>query len=303
MMGGQLSMSSALGRGTQVNIELRMHVLERMSLTPLSAPTQPKQRYSLQVLVVDDHRVNRQVLSQQLKYLGHDVTEAENGQQAYECWSKHAFDVVITDCHMPVMNGCELTRTIRRQEQENALEPVVIIGLTADAQPEELELCILAGMNECLIKPISVDELDAHLLEHHQVDGVANSSAGQTGQITEVLDSVQWVDLGPLELLISNEPMKVRLILDELIKSNRKDSQLMPVLLQEGEVDKLAELAHRIMGAARVVKAEHLVQCCRRLEVACNDPHVSLEQLMEVVAQVEAGIDTLEQVLLGLRKD
>ena len=77
----------------------------------------------------------------------------------------------------------------------------------------------------------------------------------------------------------------------------------MPVLLQEGEVDKLAELAHRIMGAARVVKAEHLVQCCRRLEVACNDPHVSLEQLMEVVAQVEAGIDTLEQVLLGLRKD
>ncbi|WP_240164862.1 transporter substrate-binding domain-containing protein [Pseudomonas lactis] len=303
MMGGQLSMSSALGRGTQVNIELRMHVLERMSLTPLSAPTQPKQRYSLQVLVVDDHRVNRQVLSQQLKYLGHDVTEAENGQQAYECWSKHAFDVVITDCHMPEMNGCELTRTIRRQEQENALEPVVIIGLTADAQPEELELCILAGMNECLIKPISVDELDAHLLEHHQVDGVANSSAGQTGQITEVLDSVQWVDLGPLELLISNEPMKVRLILDELIKSNRKDSQLMPVLLQEGEVDKLAELAHRIMGAARVVKAEHLVQCCRRLEVACNDPHVSLEQLMEVVAQVEAGIDTLEQVLLGLRKD
>lgn len=299
MMGGQLSMSSALGRGTQVNIELRVQVLERISLAPLLAPPQPRQRYRLQVLVVDDHQVNRQVLSQQLKYLGHDVTEAENGQQAYESWNIHAFDVIITDCHMPVMNGAELTRAIRREEREKALEPTVIIGLTADAQPEELELCILAGMNDCLIKPISVDELDAHLLGHHQVDEAEQSS---TEQLAVVSDSVQLVDLGPLEHLISSEPMKVRQILDELIRSNREDSQLMSALLLEGEIDKLAELAHRIKGAARVVKGEHLVQCCRRLEAACLDPHVSLDRLKESVAQVKAGIGTLEQALLGLRQ-
>ena len=299
MMGGQLSMNSALGRGTQINIELRVQVLERISTKPLLAPPQPRQRYGLQVLVVDDHQVNRQVLSQQLKYLGHDVTEAENGQQAYECWSQHAFDVVITDCHMPVMNGAELTRVIRRKEQDNALEATVIIGLTADAQPEELELCIHAGMNDCLIKPISIDELDAHLLEHHQPDEVEQPA---TGQLLVVSDSVQLLDLGPLELLISSEPLKIQLILDELIKSNRKDCQLMCALLQAGEVNKLAELAHRIKGAARVVKGEHLVQCCRRLEAACLDPQVPLERLTELVTQVKIAIGTLEQALLGLRK-
>ena len=300
MMGGQLSMSSALGRGTQVNVELRVQVLERICVTPLLAPPQARQRYSLQVLVVDDHQVNRQVLSQQLKYLGHDVSEAENGQQAYECWSKQPFDVIITDCHMPVMNGAELTRTIRREERENALEPTVIIGLTADAQPEEIELCIVAGMNECLIKPISVDELDAHLMAHQQVDEFEQPA---TEQLLVVPDTVPVVDLGPLELLISSEPIKIREILDELIKSNRKDCQLMSALLQAGEIDKLVELAHRIKGAARVVKGEQLVQCCRRLEAACLDPQVSVEQLRQLVEQVEAAIGALEQALMELEQN
>ena len=300
MMGGQLSMNSALGRGTQVNIELRVQVLEAISvpLLPLLAPAQVRQRYRLQVLVVDDHQVNRKVLSEQLNYLGHDVSEAENGQQAFESWSTQAFDVVITDCHMPVMNGAELTRAIRREEQDNAQEPTVIIGLTADAQPQELELCILAGMNECLIKPISVDELDAHLLAHQHLEEAQQPAMAQ---LALVPDSVQMVDLGPLEGLISSEPIKLRKILDELIKSNRKDCQLMTVLLQEGEVEKLVELAHRIKGAARVVKGEHLVQCCRKLEIACIDPQVSLNQLRALVAQVETAIGMLEEALLGLR--
>lgn len=297
MMGGQLSMSSALGRGTRLDIELRVQTLEYVSAAPVLAAPQSRQRYRLQVLVVDDHQVNRQVLYQQLKYLGHDVTEAENGQQAYECWSKDPFDTIITDCHMPVMNGSELTMAIRRDERENALEPTVIIGLTADAQPEELELCIFAGMNDCLIKPISVDELDAHLMAHHKTD---EFDQPLTKQVPEVSNSTQLVDLGPLKLLINYEPIKMRQLLDELIKSNRKDCQLMFALLQDGDTDTLAELAHRIKGAARVVEGESLVQCCNRLEAACLDSQVSLDQLKELVVQVEAAIGTLEQAILDL---
>ena len=300
MMGGQLSMSSALGRGTQVNIELRVQVLEPISVPLLLAPPQARQRYRLQVLVVDDHQVNRKVLSEQLKYLGHDISEAENGQQAFESWSTQAFDVVITDCHMPVMNGAQLARAIRRVEQDQGLEETVIIGLTADAQPQELELCVQAGMNECLIKPISVDELDAHLLAHQQINALEQA---MTQPLARVHDSVQLVDLGPLEQLVSSEPMKLREILDELIKSNRKDCQRMSALLQDGEIDKLVELAHRIKGAARVVKGEQLVLCCRRLEAACLDPQVSAEQLKQLVEQVEAAIGTLEEALTGLEQN
>nr|WP_238596233.1 ATP-binding protein [Pseudomonas sp. MF4836] len=299
MMGGRLNISSTLGRGTQVEIELRVQVLEPISVTQLSAlPTSP-QRYRLQVLVVDDHQVNRQVLCQQLEFLGHDVGEAENGQKAFEYWSEQPFDIVITDCHMPVMNGVELTRAIRRMEQERALEPTVILGLTADAQPEELELCILAGMNDCLIKPIGIDDLDARLLALHQADQLEHSSLQPLDATHGV---AQLVDLGPLELLISSEPVKFRQILDELINSNRKDCQRMFTLLQEGEIDKLSELAHRIKGAARVVTGEQLVECCRRLEAACEDSQVTSAQLRQVVEEVETAINALERALLNLQQ-
>lgn len=135
-------------------------IVENVRAIPLGS----RQARRLQVLVVDDHAVNRQILHQQLSFLGHDVEEAENGLSALNLWHGQPFDMVITDCHMPLMSGSDLARSIRQEERENGEEPVVIIGLTADAQPEEIERCIQAGMNECLIKPIGLDVLEERLL-------------------------------------------------------------------------------------------------------------------------------------------
>nr|WP_240047882.1 transporter substrate-binding domain-containing protein [Pseudomonas sp. JV241A] len=296
MMGGRVTMSSELGRGTMIEVELRFQVLERISITQLPALPLTHQRYCLQVLVVDDHQVNRQVLHQQLEFLGHDVYEAEDGQCAFDCWGKQPFDVVITDCHMPVMNGADLTRAIRKVEQEQGLEPTVIIGLTADAQPEELEQCIKAGMNDCLIKPIGLDELDARLLALHK-DREIEGEYPETALPLMAPDSQLLVDLGPLELLINSDPVKFREILGELINNNRRDCQSLRVLLQNGETDKLGELAHRIKGAARVVKGEQLVESCRRMEVVCADPQASPEELSKAVNEVEFAITELERAL------
>lgn len=249
--------------------------------------------------MVDDHQVNRQVLHQQLKFLGHDVHEAEDGQRAFERWSEQPFDVVITDCHMPVMNGVELTRAIRRSEQEQGLEHTVIIGLTADAQPEEIEQCINAGMNDCLIKPIGLDELDARLLALHQDWEV--ESEGPAILLPLLAPALpRLLDLGPLELLINSDPVKLREILDELIANNRKDCQSLRALLDKGETEALMELAHRIKGAARVVTGEQLVESCRRLEVVCADPQASADALSQAVNEVEFSIVELERGLVAL---
>ncbi|WP_136476957.1 ATP-binding protein [Pseudomonas sp. DG56-2] len=296
MMGGHVTMKSSLGRGTLVAVELHLQVLERLNIKPLPILPPTRQRYCLQVLVVDDHRVNRQVLHQQLQFLGHDVYEAEDGKQAFDCWGEQCFDVVITDCHMPVMNGADLTRAIRTVEREQGLAPTVIIGLTADAQPEELELCIQAGMNECLIKPIGLDELDAKLLALH-LNFEIETESPETTSTTVAPEPSRLVDLGPLELLISSDPVKFREILDELIANNRRDCQLLTVLLQSGETGKLEALAHRIKGAARVVKGEQLVESCRRLEVICADPHASFEALSRAVTELEHAIMALENEL------
>lgn len=302
MMGGKVTLTSTLGRGTRIDVEMRLQVLEHIDVPQVPALIQARPRYQLQVLVVDDHRINRQVLREQLSFLGHEVREAENGQVAFERWSEYPFDIVITDCHMPVMNGADFTRAVRSTEHERGLEATVIIGLTADAQPEEIDLCLQAGMNDCLIKPLGLDELDARLLALQP--GYESDTPELVHLPSEPLmlvpETLRLVDLGPLELLISSEPVKFRQILDELINNNRKDCQALKALLQQGDTDKLSQLAHRIKGAAKVVKGEQLVERCRQLETACLDPQVSFAQLEHAVAQVEAAIGALEEALQSL---
>ncbi|WP_404942161.1 transporter substrate-binding domain-containing protein [Pseudomonas danubii] len=300
MMGGQVSMSSTLGHGTRVDVALRLQVLERTATS--ERPPQVKRRYThrLQILVVDDHPVNRQVLQQQLCFLGHDVFEAENGLEALHLWREQDFDVIITDCHMPIMNGAEMSRTIRQDERDKACEPMMIIGLTADAQQEEVERCIQAGMNDCLIKPISLDELEERLLAMGQADESERENLIPTKPTSP--RSPRVFDLESLHTLVGSEPTMLHHILSELLSNNRMDMQSLDTLLQEQATAELAELAHRIKGAARVVKGEELVESCRQLEDACLSPDLSLNMIKECVEQVKQAIITLEQRLFEQRR-
>lgn len=299
MMGGKVDLTSTLGRGTRVDVQMRLQVLEPVELDEVFALNQDLPRYRLQVLIVDDHPINRQVLYQQLSYLGHDVFEAENGKLAYGRWCEQPFDIIITDCHMPVMNGADFTRAVRQAEQEQGLLPAVIIGLTADAQPEEIELCIQAGMNDCLIKPLGLDELDARLRALQPVEILAEelTEHRQQGQLTPPPQTPQVIDLGPLELMISSEPVKFRQILDQLIKNNCEDCEQLSALLREREINKLSELAHRIKGAARVVRGEQVVECCRQLEAVCLLVQVPMLELERAVYELKSAIEVLNQTL------
>ncbi|NBF06151.1 transporter substrate-binding domain-containing protein [Pseudomonas sp. Fl5BN2] len=296
MMGGEVTMSSSLGHGTRVDVELRLQMLERIATVERPLQVKKRHMYRLQILVVDDHSVNRQVLHQQLCFLGHDVVEAGNGLDALNIWREQDFDMVITDCHMPIMNGAELARAIRQDERDNASEPMMIIGLTADAQPEEVERCIQAGMNDCLVKPISLDELEERLLSMGQVDDDDREHLPPPAQTSA--RSPQVFDLESLHTLVGSEPTTLNHILSELLSNNRTDLQTLTSLLQEQSTAELAELAHRIKGAARMVKGEQLVESCRQLEDACLSPDLSLLVVTECVEQVKQAIETLEQHLL-----
>ncbi|GJA08373.1 response regulator [Aeromonas caviae] len=108
--------------------------------------------------MVDDNHANQILLRQQLKHLGHDVSVRSNGLEALRALASHPFDLVITDCQMPVMDGFELTRNLRALGHD-----LPVWGFTAHAQPRERELCLAAGMNDCLFKPIGLARLRAAL--------------------------------------------------------------------------------------------------------------------------------------------
>jgi len=277
MMGGQLSLSSVPMVGTQVHIALKMTCLPPVKDVDECKPAQVAPAPVLNVLVVDDHPANRLLMCQQLGFLGHQFTAAVHGAAGFQAWRQEHFDLVIADCNMPIMNGYELSRSIREYEQREQMPPCIILGFTANAQPEEKQRCVQAGMNDCLFKPISLTALEQEL---------AKIGPTATGKL---------FDPGNLDALTGGDPQLSRRLLEELLSSSRHDRQeLMTLLARQGSPQELIELAHKIKGAARIVQADALATQCEALEQICAhgiNP-----------ATIEAGVKTTEKSMLELER-
>ncbi|MFV3304419.1 transporter substrate-binding domain-containing protein [Pseudomonas sp. NY15181] len=280
MMGGSVHLESQLGRGTRVTVNLLLQALEPLPEERPATKAEPRARgTSLQVLVVDDHAANRLLLTQQLEHLGHRVEVASDGAQALQVWHPGDFDLVITDCNMPVLTGYELARRIRDLEVEMDVEPCVIFGFTANAQPDEVENCRRAGMNDCLFKPIGLENLRQRLESVPRI--VAETER----------DAVQGVDLKLLVEMTEGSPTLIRRLLEELHSSNDIDIGQVEPLLEAQDWKQLGDLAHRMKGAARLVNAGVLQDACVELEAVCRDHPDPLEVRAKASFVVSAMAD------------
>jgi two-component system sensor histidine kinase EvgS len=287
-MGGQLQLSSQLGQGTQIEVCLDLPSLAREDKTPETKKAPLAQSQVLNILVVDDYPANRLLLSQQLTYLGHRVKDAEDGAQGLHAWRSEHFDVVITDCNMPIMNGYELTRVIRQEERVRGIAPGLIFGFTANAQPEERTLCLGAGMDTCLFKPISLEDLRVQL-----ASVVSSSVSAPTEE--ERLEPSDKIDLANLEQLTRGDSASIKSLLGDLVSSNEDDMSRLLQLFTRHDLPALADLAHRVKGGARIIKAQWLIHCCENLEEACKG--LDSAQLTEAVDQLHQAMERLEQRL------
>ena len=111
---------------------------------------------SQRVLLVEDDNASQLLEGIVLARLGLEVDLARNGAEALEFLSRKDYALVIMDCVMPVMGGIEATRRIRDGSANSRNPDIPIIAITADAMPENLKACKLAGMNDCLTKPASL---------------------------------------------------------------------------------------------------------------------------------------------------
>jgi signal transduction histidine kinase/DNA-binding response OmpR family regulator len=114
--------------------------------------------YAAKVLLVEDNVVNQKVAQRFLQRLGCTVTIAEDGEAGVQAWLREPFDVVLMDVQMPVMNGYEATQRIRALEQGSGRR-TAIVALTADAMADQRDRCLLAGMDDFLTKPLSIERL------------------------------------------------------------------------------------------------------------------------------------------------
>ena len=174
LMGGDIEVHSRLGEGSAFTFKLPLHVaVARPAAAHHRAEMSTGHAGALNILVAEDHPVNRQYLAAVLESLGHHAHFAADGEEALQAARVRRFDLVLMDLHMPKLDGIGATRAIRTLA-DPALATVPIVALTADAFAETRQRCMLAGMNDFLTKPISAQALATTL--RRLFGGAAGSS-------------------------------------------------------------------------------------------------------------------------------
>jgi signal transduction histidine kinase/CheY-like chemotaxis protein len=149
---------------TPANILKAVRLAAGQITAPLPRPSAPPPpaatpgRHALHILVAEDHPVNQQVIIRQLSILGHRPEVVPDGAVALTRWREGRFDLIITDCHMPVMDGFQLTAAIRDEEADGRPR-TPILALTANAMSGEADRCLLGGMDGYLSKPVDLARL------------------------------------------------------------------------------------------------------------------------------------------------
>jgi len=160
LMGGDITVESVAGSGSVFHVDLP---LPRVA-TPLAAPSSFREgprpaaieREALSVLVAEDNPINQLVLGNLLVGAGIELEVVEDGRLALEAWRRRAFDVILMDINMPVMDGVSATRAIRTEERESARTRTPIIALTANAMDHQRQDYLAAGLDAHVSKPIDV---------------------------------------------------------------------------------------------------------------------------------------------------
>ena len=269
-MGGRITIESAPGHGSTFLAELNLDVADDASAADQAAlPAHagdalmifPKAR----VLVAEDQPVGRDVIRRQLSKLGIVPVIVNDGQQAYDAYVSGTFDLVITDCHMPHVNGFDLTRMIRRHERGRA-KRVPILALTANALQGEAEFCFTVGMDAYVAKPASLAQLSRRIGEL-----VGTGVAGGARAVLEPT-MAQPVDLLALAALVGeDDETELRSIVAGYIAATGRTLRNAREALDRQDPVELAEVGHAGKGSALNVCAGPLAEAWRVVERAAKE--------------------------------
>lgn len=262
LMDGELTLDSQPGVGTTVRLTVPAEVVAWTPATenPSGADAPIPQR-GLRVLVAEDNTGNRELLSLQLEHYGAVVVAVSSGRDALAAARASAYDLILTDCHMPDMDGFTLARALRDIERAAAQSPTPIVAFTADAQPETEQACRDAGMDGHVAKPIGLDEVRSALCRWGSGRGLALQvpTCGDAPSASPIIDraaldrvtgGITWLRRKALSLFAKNLPPELAR-LDDAIRV--------------GDPRGAAEAAHSLTGAARTIGATVLAQLAEQL--------------------------------------
>ena len=247
------------------------------------------------ILVAEDNITNQRVILNQLHRLGYAAEIADNGQEAFALWKTRGFRIVLTDCHMPEMDGFELTSAIRGDRARGG-STIPIIAITANALHGEAERCLAAGMDGYLAKPIELNSLASTLEKWFDEDTNPIRPADTEPLVPEPGASVVGapVDREAFSRLMGGEDEDyMQSILEVFLSSIDDTPEQFARAYESRNLADLMKAAHSAKGAAATVAATPLA-----------DSLHAIEQAAEAVDwdRIASGITKFEIALAVLKK-
>lgn len=288
-LGGDIQMQSVPGEGTRMSFSILAQTppaaldgghVAGTTPSAIAASSQQALR-TLNVMVVEDNDVNRELLTIMLEQLGHRVFAVADGEAAIEGCKARAFDAVLMDLNLPRIGGVEATRRILLEPFADSAPPAVI-ALTASVSDADRALCAAAGMRGFLTKPATVFSLDVALRSAVSEAPLATDLS----RAVELLDVVTLDSLAELEQRAA-EPFLQRLI-DRFVEGLPAQVARLQAEWAADQRDQASATAHSLAGAAAAVGASALARAARNISEAPTGDRVA--ELAKIVHEAEVAL-------------
>ena len=271
------------------------------------AKTAPPKLPGVQVLLAEDNEVNRLVASELLQLAGCGCTMVVNGREAVDAALRTSYDVILMDCQMPELDGFEATRLIRETEKTDPAKPHrQIIALTANAIKGDRELCLAAGMDGYVTKPIDPAELFRTIAAlpcrqnawRHLIASAPQSEVSAPAEILQPASTTGSteppIDVTSLRQRCMGNRKIAAKALSKFDSSVPQDVLALDESVRRGDAKAVAAAAHKIKGAAANISAEGLRTISAELEKLAKED--ALSQTEESLAQLHKEVERLPEI-------
>ena len=266
MQGGDIEVASEAGHGSIFTLSLPL-IVAAAGDTAGGDETAAADAGTLQgvrILVAEDQETNRWLIKRQLARFGTVAEIVEDGNHALAVLASGSFDLLLTDCHMPVMDGIELVRRIRAAEAKAGGPRLPVLGLTADVTTAMREKCLAAGMDDIAAKPINLNRLAAALRRIIS----RNGSVDATPQTEPPVDAAELFEDGTYRELFADAAGEGAEWLVSYLETATDLIQRIHACLAADDREGAAATAHRLAGSSLSAGAVRVGMLARALEGA-----------------------------------
>ncbi|MCF2145068.1 ATP-binding protein [Desmonostoc muscorum LEGE 12446] len=244
----------------------------------------------LRILLTEDNLVNQKIALKQLKNLGYSADVANNGQEALEILEKIPYDLILMDCQMPILDGLETTKEIHRWEERrfaSGRRPVVI-AMTANAMKEDQQMCLDAGMDDYLSKPVMKEDLAAALERW--------ASIIFKGKETDVGIVDLPIDWERLHQLSENNPEFELELLQIFVDDIQPRLEIIKRAIAAEDFKQLALQAHQIKGASANMGITTMHLAAKKLEQLVH--HQERGSTNNLISELEEFVKRIQEFLI-----